>query len=165
MRTIAILSVLTLVAGIAPAAPYTREYLSTAVLLFTAALAGLLASCLVIGWRLSDLRALTHVSKGAPASGPIPATWPALRPVRSLSIEHPGAAAHGGPAAVSLSPSWSAAPTSNESSASGRVALSDLAISAPQAEPAGVGPRSNGSSPSRAAPNGATRRESFGVPL
>src|SRR5262245_12922828 len=164
MRTISIVFVLTLVAGIAPAAPYTREYLSTAVLLFTAALAGLLASCLVTGWRLSDLRALTHVSKGAPASGPIPATWPAVRPVRSLSIEHPGAAAHGGPAAVSLSRSWSAAPTSNDSSASGRVALSDLAISAPQAEPAGVGPRSNGSYPSRAAPNGAARRGSLGLP-
>jgi hypothetical protein len=164
MRTIAIVFALALIAGTAPAAPYTRDHLSTAVLLFTAALAVLLAASLVSGWRLFDMRALTRVSKGTPASGPTPVMPPVLWPVSSLSVDHPRIAAYSAQQVFSRSPSWSLGPTINDSSASGRIALSELAMSAPQPEPAGSGSMSNGASSSHAATTGAARSESLGVP-
>jgi hypothetical protein len=164
MRTIAIVFALALIAGTAPAAPYTRDHLSTAVLLFTAALAVLLAACLVSGWRLFDVRALTRVSKGTPASGPTPVVPPVLWPVRSLSVDHLGVAAYSAQASFSRSRSWSSGPTSNDSSASGCIALSELAMSTPPPEPSGSASRSNGASSSRAATTGAAKSESLGVP-
>ena len=93
MRTIAIVFALTVVGGAAPAAPYDRGHLSTAVLVFAAALVVLLGACLVSGWLLWELRTLmrTARSRSAPAGMmmPAPVSQPALWPARSLPVDRP----------------------------------------------------------------------------
>ena len=92
MRTIAIVFALTVVGGAAPAGPYDRGHLSTAVLVFAAALVVLLAACLASGWLLWELRTLmrTARSRSAPAEMiPAPVAQPALWPARSLPAGRP----------------------------------------------------------------------------
>jgi len=91
MRTIAIVFALTVVGGAAPAAPYGRGYLSTALLVFAAALVVLLAACLVSGWLVWELRTLMRMarSRSGPAGMPAPAAQPSLLPARSFAMGRP----------------------------------------------------------------------------
>ena len=80
MRTIAIVFALAVLGGTAPAAPYGR--LSSAVLVFAAALVVLLAACLVSGWLSSELRTLMRMAGSGPAAVPAPVPASAFRPAR-----------------------------------------------------------------------------------
>lgn len=95
MRTIAIVFALTVVGGAAPTAPYDRGYLSIAVLVLAAALVALLATCLVSGWLLWELRTFMRMARYGPAGMPAPFLQPALWPARSL----PSAVPDGSPLA------------------------------------------------------------------
>jgi hypothetical protein len=88
MRTISIIFALAVVGGTAPAAPHGGlGHVSLALLVFTAALAVLLSTCLVRGWLLSELRTLMRQPSGHPAGR---APSPAARLAHSSSADRRG---------------------------------------------------------------------------
>jgi len=74
MRTIAILFALTIVAGAAPAAASSLDYLAPTLLLFTTALAALLLGCLIVGWRVFEMRTRMVPSSSASTRKPDPSS-------------------------------------------------------------------------------------------
>lgn len=75
MRTISIVFALAVVGGTAPAASYAPGHLSLALLVFAAALAVFLTTCLVSGWFLSELRTLMRQRSGDPVARAPLAAW------------------------------------------------------------------------------------------
>jgi len=79
MRTLAIVFGLAVVGGIAPAAPVSRGYLSTAVLLFAASLLVFLAGCVMAGWLVSERRTIARMASAGRAAMPTPTAEPLPR--------------------------------------------------------------------------------------
>jgi hypothetical protein len=157
MRTIAIVFALAVIGAIAPAAPYGRGHLSTAVLLFAAALVALLGACLVSGWRSFESRALARIATVAPAGPAIPAFQPERRAATPIWI--PVAAARASRASAAATTAWYARPVA-ETSAAGRIALGDR-LATRRHEVAGSSASATVSASKAARP---PRSKSLGVP-
>src|SRR5262245_20779326 len=110
MRTIAIVFALAVVGGLAPAAQYGRGNLSPALLVFAAALVGLLAACLMSGWLLGEARTLTRMANGGPPGNPTPMSRSAVPPALSALVGLPEVVAGGAEAgALQSRPPYSVA--------------------------------------------------------